>query len=320
VSSRIAALGAALACGTLVLAQDVVPAWAGFHTWPYATVLAILALAIGRYALGARAGSDGPTGRRLVPAMLGALVVAAAGLSSGLLGPDTETVQRAPGTVAPLPDVGAAAFFAAADAAAIGRGDAGIVLRRRNAAAVELSPGERSFLGATVLELAAQPAAYIEARDGRGNHLTITQPTNAAFLSPVLLFPERIVISGETLPADSFAAPALGRQIKAFYFSKAASAPHPQLHPGESVLFAVNDDSGHLLAGAIGFAQSGQEITLGGVRLRPSIGTYPALVISAVPYPLALWVGGLLFLAGLAYAFGRPFQTQKVANRTATSA
>ncbi len=35
-----------------------------------------------------------------------------------------------------------------------------------------------------------------------------------------------------------------------------------------------------------------------------TVGTYPALVISAVPSPPALWIGGLLFLGGLAYAFG----------------
>jgi hypothetical protein len=306
-SNTVLALVAAAAGIVLVLAQDVAPTWSGYHTWQYSAALAIAAVAVAGYALGARKGEDGELGMRLTFAMTGALVIIAAGIASGLLGPDTETVQRAPGTVAPLPDVGAAAFFPVAGPATIAAGDASVALRRRNASELDISSGGRRFVGATVVEAVPKPAAYVEARDAGGGHLTITQPTNPSFLSPVLLFPQEVPVANAVLPADAFATPALHRQIKAFYFSKAASAAarNHGFAGREALLFAVDDDSGRLLPGGIGFAASGQGVDLGGVHLRPTLGTYPALVISAVPYPPALWLGAALFVGGLGYGFFR---------------
>ncbi|MGP6159431.1 MAG: hypothetical protein ACLPYS_18310 [Vulcanimicrobiaceae bacterium] len=306
-SSRSIALASAGACTALVLAQDLVPTWAGFHTWQYAAVLVLLGVTLVACAQEARAGRDGEVGAKLVFALIGALVVAAAGLASGLLGPDSETIVRAPGTVAPLPDVGAAAFFSNADAAAIARGDAHVLLRQKSGS-FDLGPGARHFVGATLLELRPQLAAYVEARDEQGRHLTITQPTNAAFLSPILLFPGSVPIAGQMLPADQFAAPAVHRQIKAFYFSKSATAAAKAhgFSGNEAILFAVDDDRDELVPGGIGFAQSGSEVSLGGVRLQATLGTYPALVISAVPYPPVLWLGLVTFIAGLGFAFFRP--------------
>jgi hypothetical protein len=142
-------------------------------------------------------------GRRLAIASIGAVVVIVAGIASGLLGPDTETIARAPGTVAPLPDVGAAGFFPVADPATIARGDAQLEVRRRDGTSIDVGPNVRRFFGTTALETAPQMAAYVEARDGSGGRLTITQPTNPAFLSPVLLFPERVTIAGRSHPTVS---------------------------------------------------------------------------------------------------------------------
>jgi len=297
VSSRVTACVAALASVVLVLAQDVAPTWSGFHSWQYAAALGLGASTSGAYANGARKGHDGTVGTRLAIAMMGVLVIIAAGIASGLLGADTETVAGAPGTVAPLPGIDAAAFFPAAGASAIVGGDVRVGLRRRNGSAFEIGPGERHYLGGTALELAPQIAAYVEARDRHGRRLTITRPTDPAFLSPVLLFERRVTIAGKSLPADAFATPALHRQIKAFYFAK-GRAP--------SVLFAVDDDNGRAEPGGIGFAPSGTAIELAGLRLRSTLGTYPAIVVSAVPYPAALWVGGLLVMSGLAVALRQP--------------
>jgi hypothetical protein len=307
-NSRTIAVLAALACAGLVLAQDVVPAWEGFHTWQYAATLAIGAVALAGYAWDARAGADGERGRRFTIAALGALVVVAAGIASGLLGPDPQTVQRAPGTVAPLPDVGAAAFFPLADADEIAGGGTHVLLRRRNAPEIDIGPGERRLLGATALALVPAVAAYVEARDAAGRRLTITQPTNPAFLSPVLFFPQRVTIASKQLPADAFATPALHRQIKAFYFSKeAASAVRAHgIAAQTAVLFAVDDDGGRLLPGGIGFAPSGGAVSLGGLRLRPTLGTYPTLQICAVPYPPALWFGFALVAFGIAFGLAVP--------------
>ncbi len=305
-ANRAVALASALAGMALVFAQDVDPAWAGFHTWQYTAALVLATIAILGYVLDARKGTDGEIGRRLAIASIGAVVVIVAGIASGLLGPDTETVARAPGTVAPLPDVGAAGFFPVADPATIARGDAHVQIRRRDGSSIDVGPNVRRFVGTTALETAPQMAAYVEARDASGGRLTITQPTNTAFLSPVLLFPERVTIAGRSLPSDTFSTPAVRRTIKAFYFSKDAVAAAAHGMPGrEAVLLVVDEDaSGKLAPGGIGFVPSGSEATIGGVRFRVTVGTYPALVISAVPSPPALWLGGLLFACGLAYAFG----------------
>jgi len=308
VSSRLVATFVAVASVALVFAQDVVPQWPGFHSWQYAATLVLAATVVASYALAGRRGEEGETGARLVVAMMGTLIVIAAGLAAGLLGPDSDLVARAPGTVAPLGDVGAAAFFPIADGPAIARGDAHVLLRRRGADQIDVAPGQRRFVGATAVELVPRTAAYIDVRTLAGEHLTITQPTNAAFLSPVLLFAQQVAIAGKTMPADAFAIPARHRQVKAFYFATgspgAAASAHGQLGSAPSVLFAVDDDDGRLVPGGIGFAPSGRSVALGGLRLRATLGTYPAIAVSAVPLPPALWLGTLLALGGFGYAYG----------------
>jgi hypothetical protein len=307
-ANRSVALASALFGMALVFAQDVVPTWSGFHTWQYAAALALAAVAAIGYALGARSGTDGVAGTRLAFAMVGAVIVIAAGIASGLLGPDTETIVRAPGTVAPLPDVGAAGFFPIAGPATIVRGDAHLEIRKRDGTDVDLAPGERRFLGTSSLETAPQIAAFVEARRPNGARLTITQPTNPSFLSPILFFPERVTIAGRSLPSDTFSVPAVGRNVKAFYFSKdAASAAEAHGLAGRAaVLFAVDDDRGRLRPGGIGFVPSGGDAVVGDVRFAVSLGTYPALLVSAVPAPPALWLGGIVFLIGVALAIVDP--------------
>jgi hypothetical protein len=302
-STRAFAVAAGFIGVALSLAQYVVPAWPGFHTWQYTAALVLVCVVLLAYARSARK-EDGETGARLAIAAVGAFVVAAAGIGSGLLGPDTRTVTGTPGTVTPLPDVGAAAFFPAEDADGLAHGAAHVLLRRRDADPVDIGPGERRYVGATALETEFKLAAYVEARDASGAHLTVTQPTNAAFLSPVLFFPQRVTIAGRSLQADAFSVPAAHRAIKVFYFPKDAAAPGAAMHgvSGPAVLFAVDDDNGRLVPGGIGFAAAGHEVLLGGLRLRATLGTYPALVISAVPLPLAIGIGFALVAFGLAYA------------------
>ncbi|MDQ2858337.1 MAG: hypothetical protein M3R53_06755, partial [Candidatus Eremiobacteraeota bacterium] len=173
VVDRAPAFTCAAACIALVAAQYIWPAWLGFHTWQYALALVLAAVPVARSVLAARRRA----GRRsagFAIAFAGALVVAIAGLASGLLGPDTQTVARAPGTVAPLPDLGAAAFFPNVDASALARADARIVLRRRNGRDVDVGPGDRRYLGAAALSTEFQTAVYVEGRDSRGERLTIT--------------------------------------------------------------------------------------------------------------------------------------------------
>jgi peptide/nickel transport system substrate-binding protein len=307
-SARAFALVAAIVVTLLVLAQYTVPSWAGFHTWQYATALIAALVAILAYANGARKGEDGDVGRRALLACAGAVIVGAAGLASGLLGPDTTTVARAPGQVAPLPDVGAAAFFPNADAETIRRGDAGLLLRMRDRSSSALPLGAKRVFGPTELEVQPRLAAFVEAFDEHGNHQTITQPTNPAFLSPVLTFPQRVEVARKSLPADAFATPALHRAIRAFYFSS-DDAPKAGPHGtgGRSaILFSVDDDRGQPIPGGIAFATDGQTVEVGGLRLRATIGSYPSLLVSAVPYPIAVIGGFVLLVFGCWYARPRP--------------
>ena len=190
-SARLTALVAGFVAIALVLAQDVAPGAAFYHSWQYALALAVALALMAGYAAGAWRGHDGPVGRRLVLALAGLAVVDLAGLASGLLGPDTATIVGTPGTVAPIPVLGAAAFFAPADADALARGAGSVVLRRRGHSAIELGVGTRRLLGDSVVSLTPRPALYVEAWDARGAHLTVTQPAGTAFLSPVLQFGTR---------------------------------------------------------------------------------------------------------------------------------
>ncbi|HEX3463471.1 MAG TPA: hypothetical protein VHS78_05410 [Candidatus Elarobacter sp.] len=308
-SARIAALAVAALVIALVVAQDVYPQTPLYHTWQYALALAIGLAVVLAYANGARRGQDGVAGKRLLLACAGAVVVAVAGLASGLLGPDTANVIGTPGTVTPVPALGAAAFFAPVDAGALARGDAGVTLRRRNAAEIALSPGARRILGESLVELEPRPAAYVEAFDARGAHLTITQPVGTAFLSPVLLFRDRQRIGAFDVPFDTFATPARHRVLRALYFTpeqlrqfahggSAVDASQP------AVIVTAADDTGRQLG--ITIAASGRTIEIAGVRLRVTLGTYPALTIASAPVTWALIAGIVLFVAGIAWSAIRP--------------
>ncbi len=305
----ILALAAAAIAG--VGAQYFYPQWTGFHTWQYSGVLVLAAIPLFGFIGTVRGGTAGPRGQRALIAVVGALVCIAAGIGSGLLGPDSETIARPPGTTLALADAGISATFPNVDAAALARGDARVSLAKHGSPAGDLGLGGRRFVGSTALELLAQPAAYIEARDARGRHLTITQPTGSAFLSPVLLFTDRIPLSGKNYPSDQFAVPAARRQVRAVLFDMkdlpagSHGAPAAGTPKGSALLFAVADELGRGLPDGIGFAPQGKDVDLGGVRLRGTLGAYPALVTSSIPPVFAMWIGGLCFLAGL-IAFAVP--------------
>ena len=292
----------------LVLAQDVHPATPLYHSWQYALALAIGLVVILAYVNGARRGDDGVSGRRLVVALLGAAIVDVAGLAAGLLGPDTAQVIGTPGTVTPIPALGVAAFFGPADAETIASGGAGIILRRRNTSEIVLGGPTRRVLGESLVYLDARPAAYLDVYDEHGAHLTVTQPTNASFLSPVLLFHERQRIGALDVPLDTFATPARQRVIRALYFSAHdlaqfdhAGARLDSSRPG--LILSASDEQGRPL---ITLASSGQDVAFAGLRIRATIGTYPALAISAAPPTWALVAGIALFVAGCIWSVLRP--------------
>ena len=302
-SARASATVAAVGACAIVLAQIVVPGEALYHTWQYALALAVLGYLVISYAAPALRGADGTIGKWLGVAMLGVVIVIADGMASGLLGPDTERIVRAPGTVAPLPDIGAAAFFSGASPRTIEEGTATIALRRRNAPDIAIAPGSRKFLGASVVQLESRPAAFVDATDDRGNHLTITQQTGA-FLSPVLLFRQAQSIAGRMHPVDGFQLPGANRSVKAVYFSAgdvgALHVPSDALGR-PALLYDVFDSASNRSLG-IAIAPSGSAITIGGIVLHTAVGSYPRLIVASAPEPDALGFGLLLFVLGLASA------------------
>ncbi|MBV8150617.1 MAG: hypothetical protein JOY59_03595 [Candidatus Eremiobacteraeota bacterium] len=304
-TKRVTALTAAVIGMLLVFAQIAFPLLDLFHTWQYALGLTlVLAVLIG-YIAPALGGDDGIIGKRLCVAMCGALVIVLAGLVSGLLGPDTTRIVHAPGTVAPLPDLGGAAFFPNADATTIANGRSMVVFRRMRHRDMIVDSAAPKFLVSESVMLLQQPhpAAYLEATDSAANHLTITQPSGAAFLSPVLLFRDSQAIAGAEHPVDGFALPALGRSLKAVYFSAAETAQlhvAPEQRGKPAVLYALEERGG--TPGTIAFASNGQTVALAGIRLHATLGTYPQLVVASCPHPYALVLGLLLFIAGIAWA------------------
>ena len=281
----------------LTLAQDLRPGLDFYHTWQYAAMSGIAILLMASYAWSARTGADGASGKRVAIAMVGALTIAVAGFLSGLIGPDTVTVSGSPGTVTPIPDLRAAAFFGQADPATIAHGDAVVDLRKKNSVPIVVPAGKHLYLGTSIVSLGARPAAYISARDLRGNHLTVTQPTNGTFLSPVLLFPNKQPIRDKVYPLDTFATPALHRIARVLYFTADDAATFNHLGSKQPALvISVNADSGKTVGLTI--APSDREVTVGDLRITATIGTYPEISIASAPHPLALAIGLLMFLGG----------------------
>jgi len=301
VNARATAIAFALLAIGLTVAQDVWPARDWYHGWQYTTIVAIAIVVMTAYAWRAWRGKEGPRGKRTAVALAGAIAVAGAGLLSGLIGPDSITVVGSPGTVTPVPDLGAAAFFAPADPQTIPRGDALVLLRRRDAATIAV--GTRPVpLGLWVAFTQPRPAAYVIVRDDRGDRLTITQPNNPSFLSPVILFRQSQQIRDRAFPLDTFAVPAAQRVVHVLYFSPAdlAAFPHDPAAPlptEPGAILSVTDDAG--AQKGITMALSGHDVAIAGLRVTVTLGTYPVLQAAAAPQPFVV-LGGLgLFLGAL---------------------
>jgi hypothetical protein len=305
VTSRQTALLVAVAAIGLTLAQDVRPGIDLYHTWQYAAAMSIAIILIVAYAWGARAGSDGRAGQWVALGLAGALTVAVGGLLSGLIGPDTITVSGSPGSVTPVPDLAAAAFFSPADPQTIARGDAAVSLRRKGADPIAVSAGGRVFLGTSIVYLTSRPAAYIVARDARGNRLTVTQPTNPTFLSPVLLFPQSQPLKDKSYPLDTFATPGIHRIARALFFSADDAQTFNHLGSRQPALvLSVNDDNGKSVGLTI--VPSGRDVAVGDLHVTATLGSFPQLVVASAPHPAVLIIGLLVFIGGVGAAVVRP--------------
>jgi len=299
VNARTFALATGIVASVLVFAQVVRPGLDWYHTWQYSALLAIAAIILFRAAWRALRGVKASRSKADAVAFAGALVVTISGIVSGLLGPDTVTVTGAPGTVTPVADLGAAVFFPQAESASIARGDAAINVRTKDGAQHNASIGHNPYIETSIVYVDEEPSAYVIARDRAGNRLTVTQPSNTAFLSPVLLFPNHQDIRGAAQPLDTFATPALHRIWHAIYFSpQQAKTFAGSDTPAPALVISAADDNGKSLG--VGLLRSGEATHLAGVALTATIGRYPRLLVASAPHPLAMNAGLLLFVAGLA--------------------
>ncbi len=145
------------------------------------------------------------------------------------------------------------------------------------------------------------------ARDLHGNRLTVTQPNNPSFLSPVMLFRQQQQIRDKTFPMDTFATPAAQRIARILYFSAADLAAFRHGVPGAAnepgAVLSLADDAGN--ERGLTIAASGRPATVGGLNLTITLGTYPVLVIASAPQPIVMIAGIVLFVLACAWALWR---------------
>ncbi|MBV8726408.1 MAG: hypothetical protein JO233_01375 [Candidatus Eremiobacteraeota bacterium] len=285
----------AAVCIAAVVVQDVVPGKAWYHAGWYALVLAALnALLLWR--LQKMFARHDAHALPMTPIVAGATLVTLIGLSAGLLGPDTQIYTGAPGATIPINEPsGNLRFPFNPDAK-----QEVVIFEGRRGTRITLVPSRRRYVGAFVMWSAPRPVASVTAEDAAGHRLTITQPTNASFLSPVLLFSQTARIGGRTLPVDSFSLPAVQRIVKTVLFSPATLSQiqnKPVSQP--ALLVAIEDERGRLLHGAIRLLPSGERVNTGGVTIGAVVSDYPEIVIAAAPDFPIVFLGAAFLIAGL---------------------
>lgn len=262
-----------------VVAQTLIPDRSIWHEGWYSVALLALAIVVVARIRG---------GLSSLAIVAGSCVVAFAGVASGLLAPDPQLVVGTPGTSVSVAGLGTLNF------PPLGAGGSPSLQ----------TGGSAAFL----LRDISRTVVAVDAYDSTGAHLTVTQPTGSVFSSPVLLMQDTQRISGLTLPFDSFSVPPAHRIVKVVLFSASQAALMRGIGgPAQPVvLFAVDDATDRPIPHAIGLARSGQPVRLGGLRLRATIETYPAVDVLSVPYLPALGVGLALIAAGVVLALRTP--------------
>jgi hypothetical protein len=142
------------------------------------------------------------------------------------------------------------------------------------------------------------------ASDAHGNRLTVTQPNNPSFLSPVLLFRQQQQIRDKNFPMDTFATPAANRIARVLYFSAGDLAAFRHGLPGAAnsagAVLSVADDAGN--SRGLTIAASGLPVTVADLNLTITLGIYPVLVIASAPQPVVMIGGIVVFLLACVWA------------------
>lgn len=289
---------AALAVAAAIIAELVFPGGAIYHYGWYNVLLAAIAVVAFGAGRNAFRRVKSPRSRwAIVTVLAGTAIAAFAGVASGLLAPDNQTIVGAPGERVRVESLGVLVF----PVASIDAPSGAVTLERRLRGPVRIGERRRAT-GNFILRAVQRTVAYAEARDLRGNRLTITQPSGSVFLSPVLMMQHRQTIAGMDLPYDSFNVPAARRIVKAVLFTPEQTAmfSHGAAASGEAaVLFAVDDEKERPLQNAIGLSTGGHPVMLAGLSLRAVVAEYPAVEVVAAPNVAAAIVGALFVAGGL---------------------
>ena len=277
----ILSLGLSLLVLAAVLVELIVPDSTRFHNGWYIVAIASLAVMLALRARKHFAPLRTANGRvGFILASFGVGGVALAGVAFGLFAPDPQTVAGAPGATVSVENV-ALHFPLATDVGS-----------------------SRSLDGSAFLDPVPRTVVGVDVTDSAGRHLTITQPTGAAFLSPILLMQSTQTIGSLTVPYDSFAVPALHRVAKAVLLDRAALSQMPALATSDAdgaVLFDVEDENEVPVPHGIGVALDGQSARLGGLILRPHLLSYPAIRVLPLPNPWIVGFGTLAAIVGFVF-------------------
>jgi hypothetical protein len=263
----------------MTLAQDVFAGSDVFHSGWYNVIDAALLIV----AANAK--------RKESLALAGCAIVVFAGIACGLMAPDTHVITGAPGATVRDDQIGASASFPLSGTD---------IAVQRGHAAVPVGAARR-YWGAYVMWQQPRDVVEVRVADARGNQLTVTQPTNASFLSPVLLMQQTTVIGGLNVRIDSFSVPAKDINAKAVLFSpqQAAQFHRDPVAAGQpAVLFVLSNRTGGDVPGGIGIVTPGSQKRIGPLLIGAAVRSYPALVVASAPYWPALLIGLFAYAAG----------------------
>lgn len=280
-----------IACAAgMTLAQIAVPGSAVFHTgWYNAIDIAALIIAASQL----RSASASAAGRvqSLAIVTFGCAVVVIAGAGSGLMAPDTHTIVGAPGAGVRDPDANGTFVFPL-------QGNDVHFERGGSASTID---GGRRYTANFAFWQQPRTVVNVQAADANGNHLTITQPTNASFLSPVLLMQQTTTIAGMDVSYDTFSVPAASRSVRAVLFTpqQAAQLRSSAIVPGQAaILFAVSDLHDRSIPNGIAVTAPGVPRAIGGLQLSGTVGSYPAIVVASIPYLPVTALGIIVLIFG----------------------
>ncbi|MDQ2818217.1 MAG: hypothetical protein M3T49_08445 [Candidatus Eremiobacteraeota bacterium] len=285
VSLSVSALTVALAA-----IAEVRPFLNWTHTWVAAVLFAVFGLAL--LVVGASALAHGPTDRFAAVGSLGGALAALSLVYAAFAVGEPQRVVGVPGQVfrpsarasvqLKFPDVRPGELSAGRSPQSVA------VMAAGRSIALQARQTVRS--GPYVFTAVSGPLALVSATTPGGAPVTVTQPDSPDFLSAYLTFP----LEAGGRPADSFALPALHRNVDVAFY---AGLPQRGIHVPFLVV-GISEEHGSPLSR--GVAVSGRTVERSGIRLRFVLGTYPIVLMTSAPplvpfgLSVAMLIGGVV--------------------------